>query len=58
MYCPNTICFGGKVMDQYEKNINRTKISSMLVAAKPAMPIAIRPEISAIVYKCDRLSTL
>jgi len=45
-------------MEEYEKNIMSTKISSILVAAKPAMPIAIRPGISAIAYKLDRLATL
>jgi len=51
IYCPTITCRTGKVDE--EKNIMSTKISSILVAAKDVIPIAIRPRISTIGYKCN-----
>ena len=45
-------------VEQEEKNIISTKMSSILVAAKAATPIAIRPGISVIAYKCKSVMIL
>jgi hypothetical protein len=47
-YCHNVTSRTGKVNE--EKNIMITKISSMLVAAKADIPIAIRLTISVLSY--------